>query len=90
MVNCSYCNKDVVRNIFCCPSCKVMFHRKNMKLKYTNGKQNNTGKIKSKEDSELEDGADEREIISRPHLSTHYPEKVKTTKKFSKMLNRYV
>ena len=28
MVNCSYCDKQIKRLIFCCPSHKVMYHRK--------------------------------------------------------------
>ena len=28
MVNCSYCDKEIDRNVFCSASCKTMFHRK--------------------------------------------------------------
>lgn len=28
MVNCSYCNKEIDRQVFCKPSHKVMFHQK--------------------------------------------------------------
>ena len=31
MVNCSYCDKQLNRNIFCSPSCKTLFHRKKQK-----------------------------------------------------------
>ena len=28
MIKCSYCGKEIDRNVFCKPSCKTMFHRK--------------------------------------------------------------
>ena len=31
MVNCSFCDKQVKRLVFCCPSHKVMYHRKGKK-----------------------------------------------------------
>lgn len=39
MVNCSYCQKEIERLIFCSPSHKVLYHRK-----FTKGKQLTNGK----------------------------------------------